>query len=111
MSASAMELQKVLFETRAADKAVRPRGSRDETQHQQSHEKPSDSTRCSVTHTGREKLPEGPGSFFLLPMVSISLFLHDQCVLHHFLCFSPFINLGMRFFLKGGLEHHALQNP
>jgi hypothetical protein len=34
--------------------------------------------------------------------ILISSFLHDQCALHHFLCFPPpFVNLGTRFLLMG----------
>jgi hypothetical protein len=34
--------------------------------------------------------PNLQGTMFSLPMVLISLFLHDQCILHRFLC-SPSI--------------------
>jgi hypothetical protein len=86
--ASVWNLIKV-FPSKAFDEAVRKRESSDQ---------------CNMSgiikvlycpHTG-----ERPRSFLFLT-VPTSLFPHDQCTLHRFLCSPLFINLGTIFHLRG----------
>jgi hypothetical protein len=94
-----LEYEKVLFPFRAPARVVEPRGSSNEVCYNQSQEAQSDSTRCYVTHARKEKwhgwsrsLPPYKRPIVLLAMQSMHL--------SSFLMPS-FINLGMRFLLRG----------
>jgi hypothetical protein len=77
------------FRSRALDEAVRPRGSRDETQPKKSRENPSDSTRRSISRTYGRKGYMGDQEVFLHSTVLKSSVLHAPCVLHQFLVPPP----------------------
>jgi hypothetical protein len=56
---------------------------------------------CAMSPMHRRKGDMGDQEVLLHLIILISSFLHDQCALHHFLCFPPsFINLGTRFLLR-----------
>jgi hypothetical protein len=93
--------ERVQFPFWASDR-VGPRRPSNETQHQQSHEVQSDTTRYYVAHTWKEKWhgwPRSPPSFqlFWCPFcyaVNVSFIISSA---------PSFINLRMRFLLRGGL--------
>jgi hypothetical protein len=60
-----------------------------------------ESAKCSITmRWGKSCMRDREVPLF--PIVPISSLVHDQCIRHRFLCFSPpFINLRMRFLLRG----------
>jgi hypothetical protein len=69
---------------------------------------------CNIDENLQQAL--GDREVFQLPTILISSFLHNKCVIHHFLCFLPFVNLEMRYLLRGegcntpcyGFAHHLL---
>jgi hypothetical protein len=99
MSAISNGTSESSFWSRAFDEAIRPRGSHNETQHQQSHEKPSDSTRWYVAHTRKWKQHGKPQSF-LLSTVLVFCFPCVKVSFVVFLHYLSFLNLGTRILLR-----------
>jgi hypothetical protein len=103
MLSSTLEFEKVPFLVRVPDRVVEPRGWSNEAHYNQSHEAQSGSTRWDVTHAPKEKLHEGPRSSppFNYPdtwypsCYSVNASFIISCAP------PPFINLGMRFPLRG----------
>jgi hypothetical protein len=55
-----------------------------------------------MSPTHERKICMGDWKVFFLPSLPISSFLHDRCILRHFLCSPAFVNLGTIFLLRGG---------
>jgi hypothetical protein len=89
MSSLTLEFEKSSFPFRVSDWVGGPRRSSNEAQHKESYEAQSDSTMYYVAHARKEK-PHRKLRSFLLSTVSISSFLHDQCIIHRFLCSPSF---------------------
>jgi hypothetical protein len=85
---------------RASNEAIRQRRSSNKAQQKRSHGAQSNSTRGYVTHTQKEKLPRRPRSFTPFTC-SVFSDLHDQCILHRFLCSSSFRKSWDKISVKG----------
>jgi hypothetical protein len=96
-----LELEDALSHSEYLTRVAGPRRLSNEAQNKQSQEAQSDSTRCYIAHARKKKLHERPRSFSPLNYLDILLSPRSMC-LQRFLCFRPpFINLGMRFLLRG----------
>jgi hypothetical protein len=112
MSSLTLELENVLFHFEYPSRVARLRRLSNEAQNNQRQEAQSDSTRCYVAHAQKKKLHERSRSFPPTNYLDILHSPRSMCP-SSFLCFSPpFVNLGMRFLLRGeGCNTSYYGNP